>query len=102
MRTMVGAGRVGIVAASAWSGALALAGVRALMLSCAPPVPAVPAWAWTAGGVSFLAMAHLVFCALVADRVFPHANPWLSTAAHVVAGLVLLGGAGCLVGGFLL
>ncbi len=92
---------LGVLLAAAWSGALALAGLRALTLAGSPPI-ASPGWMWMVAGGAFLAMGQLVFCALVADRLFPHANPWLSSAAHATAGAAVIGGAAWLLGGLLL
>jgi len=39
-----------------------------------------------------LAIGELVFAALVADRLFPRANPWISWTVQGLAGLAMCAG----------
>jgi len=44
------------------------------------------------GGLMSLAIGELVFAALVADRLFPRANPWISWTVQGLAGLAMCAG----------
>ncbi len=84
--------RVGL--AGAWAGLLVLAGLWALNHGAAR-FPALGRL-WLVGGLTCLFMGQFVFCAAVADRLFPHVHPRLQAAVEVgtgagfVSGLVVL------------
>jgi hypothetical protein len=91
---------VRVTLATGWAGLLVVAGVWALTdgLSALPLAADSPLrLAWRMGGITAIAMGQLVFSALVADRLFPHANGWLCgglqclAAVGFLAGLVVLG-----------
>ncbi len=81
-----------LVVYTAWAGALALGGLRAIALPEAQSLVHIPKWVWVVIGVSMLGMAQHVFSDLVADRLFPHANPWVSGLVPLAAGMIFVGG----------
>lgn len=83
---------LGMLVYAAWAAALALGGLRAISMAGMRTIPSLPGWVWVVGGIAMLGMAQLVFSALVADRLFPHANPWLSGLVQLLAGVVFVGG----------
>jgi hypothetical protein len=70
---------------TAWAAALGLVGLRLLVLPPSATGFNVPDWMLDCGGVTLLAKAQWVFSSWVADRLFPHANPWLSGLVELFA-----------------
>lgn len=81
---------VRVVLASGWAALLFLGGLWAVTTGSGR----FPGWplAWEVGGVTAIAMGQFVFCALVADRICPHADWRLSGTLLAVTGLAYVGG----------
>lgn len=81
---------VRIILATGWAGLLSLGGLWALTTGSSR----FPGWpmAWEVGGVTAVAMGQFVFCALVADRICPHADWRLAGTLLGVTGLAYVGG----------
>ena len=83
-----------VALAGAWAGLLVLAGLWALNHG-EGRFPSLGRL-WLVGGLTCLFMGQFVFCAAVADRLFPHVHPRLQAAVEVgtgagfVSGLVVL------------
>ncbi len=84
-----------IVLATSWALLLGVGGVW-VALEWPSRVPGNPK-IWTVGGVTSVALGQFVFAALVADRLFPRANPWVSWTLQALSalafgiGLLMLG-----------
>jgi len=79
-----------VVLATLWAGLLCVAGLW-VMVDWTDRFPAYR-WACLIGGGTALAMGQFVFAALVADRLFPRVNPWVSWSIQGVSGLVYVAG----------
>lgn len=79
-----------VVLATLWAGLLCVAGLW-VMVDWTDRFPAYR-WACLIGGGTALAMGQFVFAALVADRLFPRVNPWVSWSIQGVSGLVYVVG----------
>ncbi|MEM0984260.1 MAG: hypothetical protein AAGI17_09955 [Planctomycetota bacterium] len=73
-----------------WSLSLGAIGIHALVLGTATTAPV--GFPMLILGWTLLAGAQLVFCSLVADRVFPIAGRRVGAAVELVSCLVLLAG----------
>jgi hypothetical protein len=79
-----------LMVGTAWAAASALAGLLLLSLPAGAGGLPVSRWTWGWGGWSLLANAQVVFSLVVANRLFPHANPWLSGLVELAAGLAMV------------
>ncbi len=79
-----------VVLATLWAGLLCVAGLW-VMVDWIDRFTAYR-WACLIGGGTALAMGQFVFAALVADRLFPRVNPWVSWSIQGVSGLVYVVG----------
>lgn len=77
-----------VALATAWAGLLVLAGLWALTVGRARYAALEPAW--LLGGLTVIAMGQFVFSALVADRLFPHADPRVVLAFQALTGLAFV------------
>ncbi|MBX9736585.1 MAG: hypothetical protein K2X32_06630 [Phycisphaerales bacterium] len=82
-----------IVLATSWALLLGIGGVW-VALEWPSRMPGNPK-IWTVGGVTSVALGQFVFAALVADRLFPRANPWVSWTGQLLS--ILAFGVGLIV-----
>ena len=71
------------IAAIAWAGILALAGLWFMVLSST--LPMIPSLASIGSGVALLGAAQFIYMTLFADRLFPHVHSGLRIAAEFVS-----------------
>ncbi len=87
-----------VVLASAWALVMGVGGVWAAVEWPGRLDPSYKTFC-IVGGLTSLAIGEFVFVALVADRLFPRASPWLSWSVEALAALAFLAGFATLIAG---